>query len=104
VVLVALGTLAGIRYGGGYGGLAGGIAAGAAINAWRALKHYQMGTPDGDKEAMVSGSYAVGAAILSAVVATKLASPTGASIPLLPNKSDDDVEGNPRCGIRKVGP
>lgn len=104
VVAVAAGTLLGVKYGGGYGGLAGGIFGGALVNAYRAMRYYQMGTPDADKEAQVSGSYAVGAAILGAIVTAKLAKATDAGKTLMQANPDDDYDDNPGCNIRRSGP
>ncbi len=63
-VTVATAAVIGLRFGGTYGGIAGSLFGGAAINALRAIRHSMQGTPDGDREAMVSGTYTVVAAAL----------------------------------------
>ena len=59
VILPAAGAVIGMKYGGMYGGLGGSILAGSLVNAYRALKNYSQGTDEGDKEALISGTYAV---------------------------------------------
>ncbi len=114
VVTVAIGAVLGTKYGGLYGGIAGSLFAGAAINAYRALSYYKQGDEESDKEAKVSGTYAVGAAAIGAVLWTKLASKSGAYERNFDGGYDDDddddepepVTANPAtsCDIRPVGP
>lgn len=91
VVSVAVGTVLGARYGGIYGGLAGGLFAGAAVNAYRAMTHFKQGSAESDREAKVSGTYAVGAAAIGAVIWAKLAK---GPMPFTANKkaSRDDAD------------
>lgn len=63
-VTVATATVIGTRFGGLYGAIAGSLFGGAGINAMRAIKHAMVGTPEGDREALVSGTYTVVAASL----------------------------------------
>jgi hypothetical protein len=61
-VVVATATIIGTRFGGLYGAVAGSLFGGAGLNALRAIRHAMNGTPEGDKEALVSGTYTVVAA------------------------------------------
>jgi hypothetical protein len=70
-VLVGVGSMLGIRIGGLYGGVAGALFGGAAVNAYRAVTHALAGTEPGDREARISGTYAVVAAGLGGYVAYK---------------------------------
>ena len=63
-VTVATATVIGTRFGGLYGAIAGSLFGGAGLNAMRAIKHAMAGTPEGDREALVSGTYTVVAASL----------------------------------------
>ena len=58
-VMLATGAVVGIRFGGFYGGVAGSLFGGAAMNAIRAYRTSTSGTPDGKKEALISGTYAI---------------------------------------------
>lgn len=101
LIAVAGGTLIGWYYGGGYGALAGGLGGGAAVNAVRAFSHVQKGLPESDKEAAVSGTYAVGAGAVAAVIWAKLVEPR--VTPNSPGKKKNnrlDYD----CDIRPVGP
>lgn len=91
VLAVAVGAVAGVRYGGLYGGVAGSLFAGAAVNAYRAFVHFKEGTEESDQEAKISGTYAVGAAVLGAVLWTKLASKGGAPAGFFANPDDGDA-------------
>ena len=108
-LLVGSGAAIGFYYGGAFGGLAGSLFGGAAINAYRAFVFYRTGTPEGDSEAKVSGTYAVVAAGLAGYLAYKHAKPRRA----VANPSDDEAQDEPTdnesdesssCAIRKVGP
>jgi chromate transport protein ChrA len=102
VVAVGIGAAAGTRYGGVYGGIAGALFAGSALNIYRAFHYYKLGSESDDKEARVSGTYAVVSGILGAVLWTKF----GNKPQLTPNPKDDcsDVRVANPCNIRRVGP
>lgn len=102
VVGLGVGSVVGYRYGGGYGALAGGLFVGAAINAYRAIHYFKQGGPSDDKEAQVSGFYALAGAAVGAYVWSK-AQPRYASNPRDDDHDDDPVTANP-CGIRPAGP
>jgi hypothetical protein len=60
LLAVGLGTVVGIKYGGGlYGGAAGGLAGGSLVNGVRAARMAVRGDPHSDREAIVSGTYTV---------------------------------------------
>jgi len=59
VLLVGIGSAAGLTYGGLFGGVAGGLAGGSMVNLWRAYRHVVRGTPEDDREATISGTYGV---------------------------------------------
>jgi hypothetical protein len=59
LLLVGVGSAIGVKYGGLFGGTAGAVYGGSAVNAIRAARSVTLGTPDADKEAMVSATYAV---------------------------------------------
>ena len=71
-VLVGIGSLLGVRFGGLYGGVAGALFGGAAVNAYRAVSHAFHGTSESRKEALVSGTYALVAGGLGGYVAWKV--------------------------------
>jgi hypothetical protein len=103
VIGTACGATMGFRYGGGYGAIAGGVLAGSAVNVYRAFRHLREGTPEGRKEAMVSGTYAIGAAVLGSLIWWKLAmkgqNSSGRAY------SSNRCRSNPiGCGIRPAGP
>lgn len=60
-VMVATGTLVGVRYGGLYGSVAGGLYGGAAVNAFRAIKLTVQARGDEElrREALLSATYAI---------------------------------------------
>lgn len=59
-LLLAVGTVAGIKYiGGAYGGAAGAIYGGAAGNLLRAARMVTYGTSSSDHEAMISATYGI---------------------------------------------
>lgn len=112
---VALGAAVGTYYGGVYGGLAGSLFGGAALNAYRAFSYFKEGTEEADKEAKVSGTYALGASALGAVIWHQLVYGEGAKGARANRKTDaddgddagdeDDYADNPeQCPIRPVGP
>jgi hypothetical protein len=113
VISVAMAAVLGVKYGGLYGGIAGSLFAGAAVNAYRAFSYYKEGDEESDAEAKVSGTYAVGAAVIGAVLWTKLASKSltyERNFEMDDDDDDDDdddtVVANPAagCDIRPVGP
>jgi hypothetical protein len=59
LLLVGVGSAIGVRYGGVFGGVAGAVYGGSTVNAIRAGRAVVQGTPEADKEAMVSATYAV---------------------------------------------
>jgi hypothetical protein len=60
VLLPMAGTFVGMKYAGGFwGALGGALAAGSLINGYRAVKFMVQGDPEADREAVISGSYAV---------------------------------------------
>jgi len=62
--LVPLVGAGGLYAGGPFGGVAGVFLGGALVNAYRAVRNVTAGNPDADREAMISGTYAVlGAAV-----------------------------------------
>jgi hypothetical protein len=67
-VTVAAGTAIGMRFGGVYGSLAGGLFGGSVVNVLRAIKLTMQGHPYADREAMLSGTYAVIAAGLGGYI------------------------------------
>jgi hypothetical protein len=69
LLLVGIGSAVGVKYGGLFGGAAGAMYGGSAVNAIRAARCVIQGTPQADKEAAVSATYAVlGAAVASYLV------------------------------------
>jgi hypothetical protein len=59
LLLVGVGGAIGVKYGGLFGGAAGTVYGGSAVNAIRAARAVMQGTPEADREALVSASYAV---------------------------------------------
>lgn len=115
---VALGAAVGTYYGGVYGGLAGSLFGGAALNAYRAFSYFKEGTEDADKEAKVSGTYALGASALGAVIWHQLVHQKGIKGARANRKKEEDdsddgddagdeddyVDNSEKCPIRPVGP
>lgn len=54
-----IGAALGLTYAGVYGGIGGGLVGGALVNTLRAYRHAKLGTQVDDKEAIISGTYAV---------------------------------------------
>ena len=104
---MAAGALIGSYYGGVFGGIAGSLFFGSGINAVKAFSAYKQGTPDAEKEAKVSGTYAVAAGALGGLVWYKLVSrdhQPGWRTAAKPNRRRSyDYDDNP-CDIRLVGP
>jgi hypothetical protein len=59
LLLVGVGSAIGVKYGGVFGGVAGAVYGGSTVNGIRAARAVVQGTPEADKEAMVSATYAV---------------------------------------------
>lgn len=73
LIASSLGAVAGLRIGGVYGGVAGTLFAGSAVNMYRAALHAARRTPEGDREAIVSGTYSLIAAGLGGYISFKTA-------------------------------
>jgi hypothetical protein len=113
VLGVSAGVVAGTYYGGVYGGIAGGLVAGSVLNAYRAYHYYQQSTDVSDKEAQVSGTYAVAGGIAAAVLWAQFASKSERA-EMMANRnggasgggksvSEKDAAPNPSsCNIRPV--
>ena len=71
LIASSLGAVAGLRIGGVYGGVAGTLFAGSAVNLYRAAMHASRGTPEGNREAIVSGTYSLIAAGLGGYISYK---------------------------------
>lgn len=116
LLAVVGGAALGAKFGGAYGALAGSLLAGAGVNAFRAVRAVQQGTPEGDKEAQISGAFAVGGAALGGFLWYKLVGVNEA----IPNEGSDEEGQAPlaqpkrlatsnttfggACNIRPVGP
>jgi hypothetical protein len=101
------GAAAGGYYGGAWGALAGSLFGGAAVSAYRAMSHVKDGTPDADKEAITSGTYAVGAGVIGGVIWAKLVEPRErmtANKPRRKSRVSRALENPDDCDIRPVGP
>lgn len=59
LLLASLGTGLGMYWGGAFGGLAGAAMGGGLVNVYRAVRYVMVGTPAADREALISGTYAV---------------------------------------------
>jgi len=105
VIAVAGGAALGLYYGGGWGALAGSLFGGAAVGAYRAATHVKQGTPESDKEAIASGTAAVGAAAIGGVIWAKLVEARlTPNIPQQKKQHKDVLENPDTCDIRPVGP
>jgi hypothetical protein len=71
LIASSLGALAGLRIGGVYGGVAGTLFAGSTVNLYRAVIHAARKTPEGHREAIISGTYSLLAAGLGGYIAYK---------------------------------
>jgi len=106
-LLVGAGSLAGLRFGGLQGASAGALFGGAAVNLYRAIAFSMKGTPADDREAVVSGTYAVAAAGLAGYIlwrrpfARKVAS---AHEREFRQNGGCAANGRRNCGFRPVGP
>lgn len=70
-LLVGVGSLVGLRFGGLQGATSGALFGGAAVNLYRAVKFSTLGSAEADREAMVSGTYAVAAAAVAGYILWK---------------------------------
>jgi hypothetical protein len=108
LIAAAGGAAAGMYYGGAWGALAGSLFGGAIISAYRAASSMKEGTDDGDKEAITSGTYAVGAAAIGGVIWAKLVGPRSGyarNTSRRRKKQSSCATENPdACDIRPVGP
>jgi len=108
VLAVTIGAIVGMKYGGPYGGVAGTAFAGGAVNGYRALRYFQEGTDESTAEATVSGTYALLAFGMGALVWHKLANPEERPYKANAEEPPADELGyasnSGRCGIRPVGP
>jgi hypothetical protein len=114
VVAVGAGAAVGYTYGGIYGAFAGALFGGATVNAYRAYANVVKGTDAGDKEAKVSGTYAVVTAALGGFLWYKLvekdkskmmANPGSDGEDDGPDEPEDEPEVLPTqgaCSIRKA--
>ena len=71
LIASSLGALAGLRIGGVYGGVAGTLFAGSTVNLYRAVIHASRKTPEGHREAIISGTYSLLAVGLGGYIAYK---------------------------------
>lgn len=103
VVSVGAGAAVGYTYGGLYGALAGALFGGTAANMYRAYANVVKGTDEGDKEAKVSGTYAVVTAALGGFLWYKLVekSKTGK---MKENPGDDEPDDPDDSGKSKILP
>jgi hypothetical protein len=101
-LLAGLGTVVGVRVGGAYGGVAGFFFGGAATNLYRAYAYGSLGDAESDREAVVSGTYALAAAAIGGYVAWRLSSRSGA--PMKQNPSTAEKSGPRSCKFRPIGP
>ncbi|MBW2672289.1 MAG: hypothetical protein JRD89_02585 [Deltaproteobacteria bacterium] len=96
---VSIGAIAGTRYGGMYGGVAGSLFGGALVNIYRAVRFAMDGSPEADREAAISGTYALAAAGFGGAVIYKL----DRKRRLVPNSSARS-NGRRSCDFRPTGP
>lgn len=101
-LLVGVGGLLGIRFGGLYGGVAGSLFGGAAVNAYRAVTFGLQGTPEADREMVVSGTYALLVAAVGGYVTWKIdGKAKGAKA--TPNPKAPSRNERRNCDLRPVG-
>ena len=101
-LLAGLGTVVGVRLGGVYGGVAGFFFGGAATNLYRAYSYGSVGDPDSDREAVISGTYALAAAAIGGYVAWRFSARSGH--PATPNPPTAEQGGPRSCKYRPIGP
>lgn len=95
VLLPAVGTIAGMKYAGMYGGLGGALGAGSLINAYRAVKFMLRGDSESDREATISGTYAVLGLGAAGYLVYRGLKPKSAK-----SKHDDDDDDDKVAGIK----
>jgi len=101
-IAVAMGAVVGTRYGGMYGGIAGSLFGGSLVNVYRSVRFAIEGNKDADREAIISGTYALVAAGFGGVVLYKLDKKGRAKKnPASPKCRSNGSSG---CGFRPVGP
>lgn len=71
IITLLVGAGVGHHFGGAVGGIVGFLGAGAAVNTYRAVKGYTQGSPEGDAEARVAGTFAVVGAAAAGGIAYK---------------------------------
>ncbi len=102
-LLVGVGGLIGVRLAGIYGGAAGALFGGAAANLYRAISFSTHGTPESDREAVVSGTYALVTTGVASYVAWKIdEKDTGAAATRNPRQATRNAARS--CQFRPVGP
>jgi hypothetical protein len=103
-LLVGVGGLLGIRFGGLYGGVAGSLFGGSAVNLYRAITFATHGTPESDREAVVSGTYALVTTGVASYVALKIDQKSSGGSVATPNPRQAARNAPRNCNIRPVGP
>lgn len=103
-LLVGVGGLLGIRFGGLYGGVAGSLFGGAAVNVYRAITFATHGTEESDREAVVSGTYALVTAGVASYIAWKVDQKSPGGVAATPNPERCARNASRRCSIRPAGP
>jgi len=94
ILLPTAGLLVGLKYDGFYGGLGGSLAAGSLINVYRSVKYMLRGTPEDDKEAIISGTYAaIGLGVSTWLILKGLKAKKA-------NKNEDDESDNSLRGVK----
>lgn len=101
-LLAGGGAVVGARFGGVYGALAGVFFGGSATNLYRAYLFSSRGDEASDREAVVSGTYALAAAAVGGYVAWRLSERPDA--PLTPNPRTHQRNTPRSCKFRPIGP
>lgn len=102
-LVVGVSALVGARFGGFYGGIAGSLFGGSAVNAYRAISHATAGTPQSDREALISGTYTILAAGLAGFILYQSQKTGMATRNPEPHSCGQARENGRRsCGIRPV--
>ena len=96
---VSIGAIVGTRYGGTYGGVGGSLLGGSLVNIYRAVRFAMEGTDAADREAIVSGTYALAAAGFGAAVIYKL----DRRRRVTPNAKPAARNEQRNCGFRPTG-
>lgn len=93
ILAVGAGAVIGGVMAGAMGALGGGLLGGAAVNGLRAAKDVTTGSPEADKEAAVSGTFALGGAAFGIWLLYKArGGDTETATPNKGKKADDDAE------------